>query len=89
MPQNEGQLGHLLPLLAQFEQRALPRLGSHHLCNPLQHAPVFVTDRAITVLAHHGHGPVATSVLRLLLLLLLLLLLVLLLLLLRLLLLLL
>ena len=45
MPEYQRQLRHLLSLLAQFQQRRLPRIHMHQLRNILQHAlVVFVHD---------------------------------------------
>lgn len=44
MPQNQGQFGHLLALLAQLQQGTLAGVRIHHLGNPLQHPSVLVTD---------------------------------------------
>ena len=54
MPKDEGQLGHLLPLFAEFQQGAFSGLGPHHLGNPLQNPPVLVGHGRLAV--GHDHG---------------------------------
>ena len=44
MPQYQRQLRHLLPLLAQLQQRRLARIRIQHLRNPLQHPPIVLAD---------------------------------------------
>jgi hypothetical protein len=54
MPQNQGQLRHLLPLLTQLQQRRLARRRIEHLRNPLQHLAILLAD--LPILAHN-HTP--------------------------------
>lgn len=49
MPEDQGKLGHLLPLLAQLQKRRLPRVRLHQLGNPLQHAPVLLGHANLAV----------------------------------------
>ena len=46
MPQHQGQLRHLLPFLAQLQQRRLARVHIHQLRNVLQHPLVLVVHDA-------------------------------------------
>lgn len=52
MPQYQRQLGHLLPLLAQFQQRRLACFWPQELRDPLQDSPVVFADSLIS----GGHG---------------------------------
>lgn len=42
MPENQSQLGYLLPLLAQLQKRGLPSSRLHELGYPFQNAPVLI-----------------------------------------------
>lgn len=67
MPQNQCQLLHLLPLLAQLQQRRLSRTRIEDLSHPLQNLPLLLTQLAM-VGTHHtratGHAPARTSVIQ-------------------------
>ena len=52
MPEDQSQLGHLLALLAQFQQGRLARCGLHKLRNPIEHAPVLLCHAHLRVGLH-------------------------------------
>lgn len=64
MPQDQGQLRHLLTLLAELQQRRLARVRVQHLRDPIQHAPVLLAEVRIRPgvgpgAPHHAAGPTA------------------------------
>lgn len=49
MPQDQGELWHLLALLAQLEEGRLARVGLHELRNPLQDALVLLRHDGLAI----------------------------------------
>lgn len=47
MPDHEGQLRNLLPLLAQFHERCLPAGWVQELCNPDEDLAILIADSSV------------------------------------------